>query len=380
MSEEDKQMKKQKIEQNRVKRKLKVQPNEAKKKIKEESSPSSDVSDDQGISLDRYKITSDLSVAEIVSAIIEIPNEANQIIQRVMKTQSEALNLMSRIIQEPSQALLLISHLIKYPSDGMLIISKMMSQSPLDALSVFTQFLSSPTHALHIIFKVMSSPNEVLNFMTELTKSPQNALEIMNRFMPRSLETIQNVSNQIDPNKTEEENETIKSMLDASSVDSPNSIASPQSAPSSAADSYHEFDSNNNDYQQMTVTILKEIAYDLTGKQMPAKKNSIDQIINEAIKLEYTTPQFAQIYNASKELNEVEVIKLQELLDANHTLQTPIEEDHLSFLGYFGEDSPIKVFKKIFFMKNYTTYFLVGGWSIYGSYSPKSDKFNGCSY
>lgn len=346
MTEEDKKMKKKKIEQNRIKRKLKVQPNEAfTKKIKEECSPTSttsDVSDE--VSLDRLKVTSDCSVAEIVNAITEVPNEASQIIQRVMKTQSETLSLMSRIIQEPSQALLLISHLIKFPSDGMLIISKMMSQSPLDALSVFTQFLSSPTHALHIIFKVMSSPNEVLKFMTELTNSPQNALEIMSRFMPDSLETIQSVNKLINPNKlADAENETIRTMLDASSVDSPNSLASPQIA-SSPSDSYHESDSNNNsnEYQQMTATILREIAYDLSGKQMPTKGNSIDQIINEAIKLEYTTPQFAHMHNASRELNEIEIIKIQELLDANDSLYLPIEEDHLSFLG-FGEDSPIKV-------------------------------------
>lgn len=348
MTDEDKKMKKKKIEQNRIKRKLKGQSNESiMKKIKEECSPTStttELSDE--ISLDRFKITSDSSVQNIVSAIMEIPNEANEIIQRVMKTQSETLNLMSRIVQEPSQALLLISHLIKYPSDGMLIISKMMSQSPLDALSVFTQFLSSPTHALHIIFKVMSSPNEVLKFMTELTKHPQNALEIMNRFLPDSLEAIQNVNQLINSGKNaDDENETIKSVLDASSVDSPNFAASPQAA-SSPSDSYHESDSNNNsntrDYQQMTAMILREIAYDLTGKQNAVKENSIDQIINEAIKLEYTTPQFAHMHSSSRELNDIEIMKIQELLDANDALHAPIEENHLSFLG-FGDDSPIKV-------------------------------------
>lgn len=330
MSEEDKEIKKRKIEQNRCKRKIKSGVTTPKavievKKIKEECSTTTCDSDDQ-ISLDRFRITSTSSVEEIISAITEIPNEASQIIQQVMKTQSETLSVMSRIIQEPSQALLLISHLIKFPSDGMLIISKMMSQSPLDALSVFTQFLSSPTHALHIIFKVMSSPNEVLNFMTELTNSPQNALEIMKRFnVPMSREK---------PN----ENETLKSMLDGASIDSPNSIASSPKIPNSPL--HHDSDSNNNDYNQMTSMILREIAEDLLGKQ--AKENSIDQIINEAIKLEYTTPQIAHMHNANRELNEIEVMKIQELLDANNALHAPIDEDHLSFLGVDGS-SAIKV-------------------------------------
>lgn len=363
MTEEDKELKKKKIEQNRKKRKSKLQSRdescertvEVKKKIKEEpSSTTADFndSDDQILSLDRLKISSDSNVTEIVTAITEIPKDASQIIQQVMKTQNETLSVMSRIIQEPNQALLLISHLIKFPSDGMLIISKMMSQSPLDALTVFSKFLNSPTDALHIIFKVMSSPNDVLKFMTELTNSPHNALDIMSRFIPAPRETIQGINSLINPAKTAEsaESETIKSMLDVSSIDSPNSIASP--TPSTSSSSIHsstqmaDSDSNNNnndtDYQHMTATILREITCDLSGKQTSFKGNSIDQIINEAIKLEYTTPQIAHMQNASRELNEIELMKIQELLDANHALYLPIEDDHLSFLG-FGDDSPIKV-------------------------------------
>lgn len=367
MTDEDKELKKKKIEQNRNKRKSKLQSREVgeeesceetvevKKKIKEECSPTSTTadfndSDDQVLSLDRLKISSDSSVYDIVHAITEVPNEASQIIQQVMKTQSETLSVMSRIIQESNQALLLISHLIKFPSDGMLIISKMMAQSPLDALSVFSKFLNSPTDALHIIFKVMSSPNDVLKFMTELTNFPENALDIMNRFIPAPRETIQGVNRLINPTSSKitaesAENETIKSMLDVSSIDSPNSIASPSSSIHSAqmadSDSNNNNNNNDNDYQHMTATILREIACDLSGKQTPFKENSIEQIINEAIKLEYTTPQIAQMQNASRELNEIEIMKIQELLDANHALYLPIEDDHLSFLDFAG--SPIKV-------------------------------------
>lgn len=385
MSEEDKELKRMKIEQNRSKRKIKtvhnskesssscvdedVKPMKASK-IKEEeeqwspvsasaaTSPTSLVqsdtngdSDDESAS-ERLKISADSAVKEIVSAITSEPNEASQIIQQVMRTQNDTLSVMSRIIQEPSQALLFISHLIKNPSDGMLIISKIMSQSPLDALSVFTQFMSSPIDALQIIFKVMSSPMDVMKFMTELTKSPQNALEIMNKFMATPRETMHNISNLISdksPSNRRAENEVIiKSMLDVSSTEAspsssstpiPSSSSSPQNE-NSPSSSYQDPDSNhnNNDYQQLTSTILREIAFDITGKQpsSSSKGNSIDSIINEAIKLEYNTPQmFAQMQNATRELNEIEMMKIQELIDSNRALYEPLDEDQISFLGPF---------------------------------------------
>ncbi len=103
MTEEDKEIKKKKIEQNRIKRKLKVPSDEINpKKIKEECSPSSTTQDqDTQISHaeDKSELSSDSSVVEIITAIMEVPNEASQIIQKVMKTQSDALSLMSRIIR-----------------------------------------------------------------------------------------------------------------------------------------------------------------------------------------------------------------------------------------------------------------------------------------
>lgn len=359
MSDEDKEIKRMKIEQNRNKRKLRTDPVEDKinKKIKDEKSPTSSIttnnsddSDDQSVSSNQLKLSSESSVVDIVSAITEIPKESSRIIQQVMKTQDEALSVMSRIINDSNQALLLISHLIKNPSDGMLIISKMMSQSPLDALSVFTQFMSSPLDALQIIFKIMSSPKDVLKFMTELAKAPQNAMDIMRQFMSSPTESLQNMSRLISNSGTNNaqytENETIKSMLDVSSLDSPKSIISmpsPSTDINSPSSSYNDSDSNNNDYQQLTTAILKEIAYDISGKKSQTfKVNSIDSIINEAIKLEYNTPEMITNYgNTCRELNEVEMMKIQELLDANCALYAPIEEDHLSFLG-LGENLAMK--------------------------------------
>lgn len=347
MSEEDKELKRQKIEQNRNKRKLKIDSDDEckanrmeTKKVKEESVSSikSSIQSDDSIdeSLGYLSLSPNSNVAEIVTAITE-SKSSSSVIQHVMKNQDAALKVMSKIINDPNQALLFISHLIKNPENGMLILSKMMAKSPLDALTVFTQFMSSPLNALQIIFKVVSSPHEILRFMEELTITPQNAMEIMQRFMTGPAESFQNISEKISklnvPGRQAYcHNETIKSMLDISSLDSPKSISS-MSSPSIANSPYYN-DSNNNDYQQVASSILKEISQDVNSTK-PFKINSIDSIINEAIKLEYNTPEtISQIQNPCRELNEIETMKIQELLDANCALYAPVEDDHLSFLGF----------------------------------------------
>lgn len=402
MSEEDKELKRMKIEQNRNKRKLKTgnekvssddQEQSLSKKsvrikeewspgstssststavetqsessieivlIKEEWSPGStsspmstavetqsessmNIDSDEFQRTDRLQnISSDSSAAEIIDAIMKEPKDASQVIQRVMKSQRETLVVMSKIIQEPSQALILISHLIKNPSDGMMIISKMMS-SPLDALSVFTQFMSSPTDALQLIFKIMSSPGTVLQFMTELTERPANALEIMSRFMSSPNEALTGLNRIMTRSESSDQNEMIKSMLEVSSVDSPNSsVASPSSAfqsvrvpnsPQSMPTSYvNDFDSSNNAYRQNTTGLLKEISHDINRKQSPFHGNSIDSIINEAIKLEYETPQMVnQMKSSSRELSAIEIMKIQELIDSNKALYAPVDDDLANF-------------------------------------------------
>ena len=370
MSEEDKELKRLKIEQNRNKRKLKASPEklssgddldqlQSKKaiRVKEEWSPSSSVSlsnalethsessmsadsDEHFKASDRLRhITAECDVSDIVAAITQ-KSDASHVIQKLMKTQSEALQVMAKIITDPSQALMLISHLIKNPSDGMLIISKMMS-SPLDALSVFTQFMSSPTDAITMIFKIMSSPKEVLQFMTELAKSPQDALIIMKRFMAGPQETLVNLNRLISPNSKspnvncEHHNEMIKSMLDISSAGSPSSASSGASPsafhnsvltiPNSPSTPINDHDTNNNEYCQNTAKILHEIHQDVNTNNSSLNVNSIDSIINEAIKLEYEATQVLSSH--SRHLNEVEVMKIQELIDSNKALYAPVDDD-----------------------------------------------------
>ncbi|CAO1442575.1 unnamed protein product [Diamesa hyperborea] len=273
MSDEDKILKRMKIDQNRAKRRASNKtssPHEEKKhskvKIKEEWSPSSNpdvnhkyqnhldsnfdsesdsssihMSISQVSSVGHFRdVTSESSAEDIVNAIVATPKDASHVIMCLMRNQKEALSVMSRIINSPDHALTLISHFIQFPASAMLLISKIMN-SPLDALSVFTQFMSSPTDALQIITKVMSSPSDVLTFMQELTNRPQEALDIMNKFMQSPAEALQLINKMINHTCSVEnhhingqndccmENETIKLILNkspSSSIPSPSSSSS----------------------------------------------------------------------------------------------------------------------------------------------------------
>lgn len=244
MSEEDKILKKIKIEQNRTKRKpivtaadLKI-PTKIKREVawlmeedspnrKQQNSDQDDTSDSQQ-SL-HYKSTPtqpnvkvvdsetenmfpvisssteiteqrlatskilmptlESTSTEIVDRLVNFPEDASKLINHLMKTPTDAVAVMTKILNSQKDAMRLIGHLIGSPGDALKIISKIMN-SPFDALTVFTKFMSSPTDALEIIAKIASSPSEVLQFIQQLMNAPEDALQIMNKFMNSPAEAL----------------------------------------------------------------------------------------------------------------------------------------------------------------------------------------------
>ncbi|XP_013110462.2 nuclear hormone receptor HR96 [Stomoxys calcitrans] len=130
-----------------------------------------------------------MSGEKMVEFIVCDPDRASQAISKLMRTPAEALSTLEKIINSQKDALRLISHLINYPGDALKIISKIMN-SPFNALTVFTKFMSSPTDALEIISKIVSSPQDVLQFIKNLMDSPENAMDIMNKFMNTPAEAL----------------------------------------------------------------------------------------------------------------------------------------------------------------------------------------------
>ncbi|EDW16462.1 nuclear hormone receptor HR96 [Drosophila mojavensis] len=130
-----------------------------------------------------------MTADQLVDEIVADPDRACQAINRLMRTQKESISVMEKIIESQKDALKLVSHLIDYPGDALKIISKIMN-SPFNALTVFTKFMSSPTDGLEIISKIVDSPKDVVEFMQNLMKSPENAIDIMNKFMNTPAEAL----------------------------------------------------------------------------------------------------------------------------------------------------------------------------------------------
>ncbi|XP_034114259.1 nuclear hormone receptor HR96 [Drosophila albomicans] len=158
-----------------------------------------------------------MTADKIVDEIVADPDRASQAINRVMRTQKEAISAMEKIIGSQKDALKLVSHLIDYPGDALKIISKIMN-SPFNALTVFTKFMSSPTDGLEIISKIVDSPKDVVEFMQNLMRSPENAIDIMNKFMntpAEALKMLNRIFNGNDGRKAEDDPETLQQQTQA---------------------------------------------------------------------------------------------------------------------------------------------------------------------
>ncbi|XP_032598113.1 nuclear hormone receptor HR96 isoform X2 [Drosophila grimshawi] len=153
-----------------------------------------------------------MTADKIVDEIVADPDRACQAINRLMRTQKESISVMEKVISSQKDALKLVSHLIDYPGDALKIISKIMN-SPFNALTVFTKFMSSPTDGLEIISKIVDSPKDVVEFMQNLMRSPENAIDIMNKFMNTPAEALKMLNRIFNgtnrPNESSEEESPI---------------------------------------------------------------------------------------------------------------------------------------------------------------------------
>lgn len=385
MSEEEKILKRKKIEQNKAKKRIHSTTNEESCSIKikrEECSeyifseqnnfignseynvPSPfDESNDTSINFNSPKeitstteeikvedeLTAESNTSDIVYKILNSPIGAKKVIDKLMTTQEDAVNIMAKIVCSPKDAMELIGHLISAPGDALHIISKIMN-SPLDALTVFTQFMSSPTDAIQVISKIVSSPKDVLQFMQQLMNNPADALQIMTKFMNSPAEALRLINKMM--NQSEVDSTTTPATPAANSIDKNNlndeiSLTNPMikamlglfrndnqpiNTPSTTTSNTITCDStpvveNEKKTEKWKVTDVTEDVLQAV-EQAPIVPHSIESILCEAIKLEYESYSNLNLTNStSRELNDAERAKLNELIVSNKALYAPVDDD-----------------------------------------------------
>jgi nuclear receptor subfamily 1 group I len=79
----------------------------------------------------------------------------------------------------------------------------------------------------------------------------------------------------------------------------------------------------------------------ISNFRIPVAPNSIESILSEAIKLEFEAySSLAKLHQNSRELNDAERAKLNELIVANKALHEPLDDDLFTLVG---DDTRFKV-------------------------------------
>lgn len=376
MSEEEKILKRKKIEQNKAKKRIHSTTNDDSCSIKIKREEYSDQSnfvinseynvpspfeDDVSTNFNSPKeitsttsetpekikeeiemeLTVESNTSDIVYRILNSPIGTKKVIDKLMKTQENAVNIMAKIICSPKDAMELIGHLISSPGDALHIISKIMN-SPLDALTVFTQFMSSPTDAIQVISKIVSSPKDVLQFMQQLMNNPADALQIMTKFMNSPAEALRLINKMMNQSEVDSTTTTTTTTIDKTSLNEEITLTNPmikamlglfrndnQQTNTSSTVTCDSTPVNDNEKKtdQFRVTDVTEDVLQAV-EQTPIVPHSIESILCEAIKLEYESySSLNQTSSTSRELNDAEQAKLNELIVSHKALNAPVDDD-----------------------------------------------------
>ncbi|XP_055626437.1 nuclear hormone receptor HR96 [Toxorhynchites rutilus septentrionalis] len=110
-------------------------------------------------------------------------NNFSELPQSVRLTvDSSPEDIVNRIVNYPTQASQTIATLMKTPKDAVFIMSKIIN-SQCDALKLISHFITAPGDALQIISKIMNSPLDALTVFAQFMSSPTDALQIIGKIM-----------------------------------------------------------------------------------------------------------------------------------------------------------------------------------------------------
>lgn len=292
--------------------------------------------------------TRESSANEIVSFIVSHPKEFEQVLSKLMPTQNDAMEILSKIIHSQKDAMRLIGHFIGAPGDALKIIGKVMN-STYGALTVFTKFMGSPNDALEFIAKCVNSPGEVLQLLQHLMVCPSDANETINQFLNSPAEAMKML------------NEMVKtSMAD--------STTKPDVMPINLDEKSKE---NERKAQTSNVPPVDSVKPEIENR------NTLESVIADAITIEYNS--INRDTNINRELNDAENAKLNELIVAYKALFIPLDEDISPLLSndnnLTGHVSP-RQFNRRQDSLNKCPFTFSDGEKSTGSTTADADKFN----
>lgn len=335
--------------------------------------------------------TKDSNTTDIVNFFLNHSSESSNYINQLMPNQKTAMEIMTKVIQSQKDAMKMIGHLIASPGDALIIIAKIMNSpyhaltvftkfmaSPNDALEIIAKCVNSPASVLHFLQQLMGTPDNAVDIVNRFMKEPAEAMKILNELVDISM---------VD-STTKMDGNDLNNLMAATAPSAPPPLPPPPSSsdPSTTVRS-NEFAPNDivNDtifymksVSSPTVRNLLEAEYGepllsqqpckdsksvpiveafdpLTEENCGSKNdggdhtdainnctasnsscnggtaisidnehpNSLESLISNVIKIEYNCRETS----ISRELNDSETAKLNELIVAYKALFVPLDED-----------------------------------------------------
>ncbi|XP_011499161.1 PREDICTED: nuclear hormone receptor HR96 [Ceratosolen solmsi marchali] len=213
--------------------------------------------------------------------------------------------LALKMMQNPE----LIAKIVNSPN----IIAKVIEDQ-----NLLTKFISNP----EIINKLVSDP-QISKFLEEKILSP-NMHETAKRNTDKNAidKLISNgisdnmIRNMLDNDQNHVENPILTNLITNRNTEEHN---------------YQNHDSTINEWSKTTDDVTRDVLQDV--QRIPIAANSIESILCEAIKLEFSAYSTLGGNQNSRELNDAERAKLNELIVANKALLAPLDDDITNLVG-----------------------------------------------
>lgn len=331
--------------------------------------------------------------SQAIAQLMPTQQDALKVLSVVISSPADALRLIDHFIAQPGDALTIISKLMNSALDALSVFIQFMS-SPTDALQIINKIMNSPEEVLQFIQQLMKYPQDALDIMTKFMNEPAEALKMINRMInndetmaPEGIVSATGNDSQQDLLRRSVEGNLIKSIINTNTIEvGPQIEGGP---PPPLPNNFNPFNSYSHLSYPSTSTGMcsEQLSASVSGFPLPIchikvpisdcepppaapqmngqlndvtdtsntpttdghsasedrtrdileevenksfQPHTIESIICEAISVEYAC---LSTNTKSRELNDAERAKLNELIVANKALYAPVDEDWANLIG-----------------------------------------------
>lgn len=314
-----------------------------------------------------------------IDKLMPTPADAIDVITKIVNSQKDAMDLVGYLIGSPMDALKIIGKIMNSPFNALAVFSKFV-RSPTDSLEFIAKVVNSPAEVLQFVRQLMTSPEDAVDIINKFMDSPAEALKMLSDMVHTTMPPNVRTNSQHSSSHSETGDDQ-SSCISGSDISTTKKIGNLYSEFRSFASPFHSqanpavrqnIDAiqceqhNIHSFIDLTLPTRKNSAspFDMPKADSPVLSeqfrtspslysmpdgapqqddkfakptnalptiatglNTLDAVIAEAIHMEYDITSKSQEPTKSRDLNELENAKLNELIVANKALYMPVEED-----------------------------------------------------